>query len=235
MTGYAQSFEGPRRIKPRLWNADYVLLRGLADNVRRFASTHGSAGVTVVDFGCGAKPYRPLFPDGCCYIGVDTGGNPHADVQVNAEGKTLLPDGTADLLLSTQVIYLILDYERYLRECRRLLKPNGCMLLTTHGTWTYHPASGGDYYRFTQDGLRHVLRKHGFEVVSIDPVVGTLGTGLHLRQLVFNSWLKRVHLGWLAAVYNVVCNLRIMLEDGISPRGTRMAAPVILCAIARPI
>ena len=234
MTDYAHSFEGLRRTNPRLWDADYVLLRGLTANVRHFASMHAIAGATVVDFGCGAKPYRGLFPPDCHYLGCDTGGNPHAEVTIDAEGKVPLPTGTADLLLSTQVVYLIPDFEVYLRECRRLIKPTGRMLLTTHGTWTYHPASGGDYYRFTQDGIRHVLKKHGFEVIGIEPVVGTLGTGLHLRQLVFNSWLRRAHLGWLAALYNIVCNLRIMLEDKFCPRGTRMAAPVILCVTVHP-
>ena len=235
MNNYADSFEGSRRIRPRLWQADYVFLSGLAENVRRFATSYATEALTVVDFGCGAKPYRPFFSINCRYVGIDMAGNPHADIQLTLGEKVPLPAGTADLLLSTQVVYLVPDFDSYLEECRRLLKPTGRMLLTTLGTWTYHPASGGDYYRFTQDGVRYILKKHGFALETLEPVVGTLGTGLHLRQLVFNSWFRRAHLDLVAAAFNVICNLRICLEDKISPHGTRMAAPVNFCAVARPV
>lgn len=233
LLNYSQSFESQRRIKPRVWDSDYCLLRGLAREIRAFAETKAAPGHTVVDYGCGAKPYRVFFPLACRYLGVDVCENPHADIVLRCGERVPLADASADLVLSTQVVYLVSDFGDYLAECRRLLKPGGWLLLTTHGTWTYHPASGGDYYRFTQDGVRHILAQSGFKVVALTPVVGTLGTGIHLRQLVFNSWLRRVHLGWLAAAYNVVCNVRIMLEDRLSPLGTRMSAPVIFCALAQ--
>ena len=131
------------------------------------------------------------------------------------------------------MVYLIPEYKDYLGECHRLLGPEGFLLITSHGTWTYHPASGGDYYRFTQDGLRYILDQAGFEVVEIEPVVGTLGTGLHLRQLVFSAWLKKLHCSWLANVMNFLTNLRILVEDKLSPRGMRMSSPVIFAVVAR--
>lgn len=230
---YSHTFESRRRIKPRLWNADYCLLRGLAREVRAFAIAKATPGLTVVDYGCGAKPYQTFFPPSCHYLGVDTCENPYADLVMQHGQKVPLADGAADLVLSTQVVYLVADFDNYLAECRRLLKPGGWFLLTTHGTWTYHPASGGDFYRFTQDGVRHILGRNGFNIVALTPVVGTLGTGLHLRQLVFNQWLRRLHLGWLAAPLNVVTNLRIQFEDWLCPHGTRMSSPVILCALAQ--
>ena len=146
-----------------------------------------------------------------------------------------LPDGSADIVLSTQVVYLIPEFHTYLNECHRLLQPDGLLFITTHGTWTYHPASGGDYYRFTHDGLRHILNRSGFEIIEIRPVVGTLGTGLHLRQLVYNSWLKRCGLSVLANLINIFVNLFIQFEDMISPHGTRMSSPVIFAAVAKSI
>lgn len=233
MGNYAQSFENRRRINPRLWHADYCLLLGLAREVRSFATTKAMSGQTVVDFGCGARPYQEFFPTGCRYLGVDAIENPHADIVVSSGGRVPLATASADLVLSTQVVYLVADYANYLAECSRLLKPGGWLLLTTHGTWTHHPASGGDYYRFTQDGVRHILTQSGFEIESLVAVVGTLGTGLHLRQLVFNRWLRRVGLGWLAVPLNIITNLRILIEDRLTPAGTRMSSPVILCALAR--
>ena len=232
-SGYSKSFESGRRIKPALWHADYCLLRGLADIVRRFANQYVKPGARILDYGCGAKPYRPLFPDDCEYVGVDTCASSYADHVVAPSGGVPLPDGSFDFILSTQVVYLIPEYKDYLGECHRLLGPEGFLLITSHGTWTYHPASGGDYYRFTQDGLRYILDQAGFEVVEIEPVVGTLGTGLHLRQLVFSAWLKKLHCSWLANVMNFLTNLRILVEDKLSPRGMRMSSPVIFAVVAR--
>lgn len=182
-----------------------------------------------------AKPYRPLFPNECEYIGVDACDNPHADYVVSPGDEIPLEDNSADLILSTQVIYLIPEFQDYLAQIQRLLKPNGSLFISTHGTWTHHPASGGDYYRFTQDGLRYILEQHGLEVAQMVPVVGTLGTGLHLRQLVINSWLRRLRLSWIAAALNVFTNLRIKIEDAVSPYGTRMSSPVIIACLARPV
>ncbi len=230
--GYAASFEDQRRLHPRLWQADYCLLSGLRDCVRAFAQDHARPGMTVIDFGCGAKPYRSLFPRDVIYTGVDVSDNPNAEVKVSPGQPVPLEDGCADVIVSTQVVYLIPEYHIYLQECRRLLKPSGFMFLSTHGTWTYHPASGGDFYRFTQDGIRHILEKNRFRIETLDAVVGTLGTGRHLRQLVFNAWLKKLHLAPVASALNIITNLMITLEDQLSPQGTRLSSPVILVSVA---
>lgn len=231
-SAYGSSFESNRRTQPRIWDADYCLLRGLTESIRDFTSKHVKSHMAILDFGCGAKPYRKLFPADCTYVGVDAFQSPFADLVVEPRAIVPLADQSIDIILSTQVVYLVPDYSFYLSECRRLLTPGGRMLITTHGTWTYHPASGGDYYRFTQDGLRYILSEAGFEVQSMLPVVGTLGAGLHLRQLIFNSWLRRLPFGKaLARILNVLTNCRIILEDGVSPLGTRMSSPIIISAI----
>jgi SAM-dependent methyltransferase len=233
---YGNSFESERRIRPRIWDSAYCLLHGLADTIKKIVLEYVKPGMKVIDFGCGAKPYRSLFPENCDYIGIDATSNAYADIVIEPGQPAPLPDSSVDFILSTQVVYLIPEYSDYLNECRRLLRLDGVLLITTHGTWTYHPASGGDYYRFTQDGLRHILTKAGFEIETIIPVVGTLGTGLHLRQLVFNAWLNRIPLGGLLAnLFNIFTNCRIMLEDKFSPIGTRMSSPVIFAALARPL
>ena len=231
---YGQSFEGARRLKPHLWNVDYCLLTGLRTEIEKFSRTYATERSTVVDYGCGAKPYRPLFPKACRYIGVDVCENPWADIVTEVGRYLPIPDALADLVVSVQVVYLVRDFDFYLRECRRLLKPDGRLFLTTHGLWTHHPASGGDYYRFTQDGVRHILKSSGFRCLTLTPIVGTLAAGLHLRQLVYNAWLRRLGLGKLGASLNVMVNLRILLEHWLSPPGTNMSAPVIFACVAEP-
>jgi SAM-dependent methyltransferase len=232
---YAQTFEDDRRTSPRLWDVDYCLLQALKHEVIKFSTERDCREKIMLDFGCGAKPYRRFFPQVSQYLGVDTIQSPYADVIVNPGEKVPLPSGSVDIILSTQVVYLIPDYREYLSECRRLLSKGGYLLITSHGTWTHHPASGGDYYRFTKDGLTYILGSAGFEVQEMRAVVGTLAAGLHLRQLVINAWLTRIGLGYVAKLLNIFTNLRIQVEDKITPEGTRMSSPVILVAIARAI
>src|SRR5207253_5714259 len=61
-------------------------------------------GATVVDYGCAARPYVQLLPYGVNYVGVDLPGNPHADLEIAADGTIPVPSGTVDLVLSTQVL-----------------------------------------------------------------------------------------------------------------------------------
>jgi len=235
ITNYGSTFESSRRLHPHIWEADYCLLRGLVDTIIKFVKHNIEPGMKVIDFGCGAKPYRGLFPENIDYIGIDTSKSIYADITIEPGELVPLHDAVADCIISTQVIYLIPEYQFYLQEIKRLLKPQGKLFITTHGTWTYHPASGGDYYRFTQQGLQHILCKAGFEVVLMTPIVGTLGTGLHLRQLVLNSWLRKLPFGKVFAnLSNIFINGRIIFEDKLCPLGTRLSSPVILAATAKP-
>ncbi len=231
---YGKTFETDRRIHPHIWDSDYCLLRGLAAQVEDFATSEIQSGMKVIDFGCGGKPYRSLFPKDIEYIGIDSCSNASADIVIQPGEPVPMDDGVADCIISTQVVYLIPEYKEYLKECKRLLKVGGRLFISTHGTWTHHPASGGDYYRFTKDGLRYILSEAGFDIQSIVPIIGTLGTGSHLRQLIYNSWLCKIPIvgRWLAKIYNVAINVQIMVEEKISPLGTRMSTPVIFAAVA---
>ena len=230
---YWETFENRRRLSPRIHDTDYALLRGLARTISHFCDVYVSSHDVVLDFGCGARPYEPLFPSGCRYIGADVGENPYADIQFEPGECLPLENNSVDSILSTQVIYLVEEFRAYLSECRRVIKPSGDILISTHGTWTYHPASGGDFYRFTHQGLSAVLQEAGFTVKRITPIVGTLAAGLHLRQLVINAWLKKCHLGWIGKFLNIFINLRILAEDSVTPYNTRMSSPVILIAHAK--
>jgi hypothetical protein len=232
---YSSTFESQRRLKPNIFDFDYCLLIGLVKNIKKFIKFYVTDSMTIIDYGCGAMPYKKLFPESTNYIGIDSCINPYADIVVENNELIPLNNNVADIIISTQVVYLINDYNIYLNECRRLIKDSGQLYITTHGTWTHHPASGGDYYRFTMQGLSYILSKAGFKILEIYPIVGTLGTGLHLRQLVFNSWLSKTFLGkYFIPILNIYYNFRIYISDLLSPYGTRMSSPVIYTCIAVP-
>ncbi|MBN2362009.1 MAG: class I SAM-dependent methyltransferase [Deltaproteobacteria bacterium] len=137
---------------------------------------------SVVDLGCGDRPYQPIFAArGASYIGADLAPNRRADVFIDESGRTPLGDGCADIVLSTQVLEHVASPTQYLQECARLLQPAGVLLVTTHGYWAYHP-SPSDLWRWTGEGLALLLRQSGFEVQKLTGILGTGAAALQLLQ-----------------------------------------------------
>ena len=56
---------------------------------------------TVLDFGCGERPYRHLFTGS---RGADLPGNPRADIEIRDDGTLPVEDGSFDSVLSTEVL-----------------------------------------------------------------------------------------------------------------------------------
>jgi SAM-dependent methyltransferase len=130
---------------------------------------HGS----ILDVGCGVKPYEPLLArPGDRWTGVD-----HPTTMAGSYGVFTLADtfadchalpfadGTFDTLLCTQVLEHVSDPGQVLVEAARVLRPGGVLLLTAPMTWPLHEEPY-DFFRYTQHGLRHLLRGAGFEVLQ---------------------------------------------------------------------
>jgi SAM-dependent methyltransferase len=138
-------------------------------------------GGRVLDYGCAEQPYRGWFAPGVEYVGADLPGNPLASVEIAPDGTVAVPDASFDAVLSTQVLEHVADPAAHLRECARVLKPGGRLLLSTHGVFVYHP-DPDDYWRWTCAGLRLEARRAGLEVERFEGIVGLAATGLQLLQ-----------------------------------------------------
>jgi SAM-dependent methyltransferase len=161
----------------------YHHLRQLGEALRRVATSDLlMAGGLLVDLGCAERPYEEIFLGKFTrYIGADLEGNPHADVVVAPDGSVPLEDGIADCVLSSQVLEHVARPASYLAEARRLLKPRGRLILSTHGHWPYHP-DPHDYRRWTLEGLRFELAEAGFRCLEAHAVLGRTATALQLLQ-----------------------------------------------------
>ena len=126
-------------------------------------------------------------------------------------------------MLSVQVLEHVRDLDAYCGEMRRLLHDQGTVLLSTHGTWLYHPHPE-DHRRWTRTGLTHDLSERGLEVEEIQAIVGPLATTTMIRLAGYAFVLRQLPLLGvpLAMVLTVVMNLRAMLEDAITPAAMRM-------------
>ncbi len=159
-------------------------------------------GARVLDFGCGAQPYRHLFGPGIDYLGADLPGNDRADLLI-VNGVVDLPDASVDLVFSTQVLEHVPEPDAYLNECRRVLRPGGRLLLSTHGVMFDHPHPT-DFWRWTTDGLDRIMRGASLQPSSITPVLGAVPLGLWLVMLNLQDKLPFGLRHLVASLFNLV-------------------------------
>ncbi len=215
--------KGIRRLYPPWWDHQRHVLTHLRAAVDRALTLYcrPGPGQRVVDLGCGECPYEPLFRRrGTVYIGCDINGD--SDVRIEPGSPVPLADGIADGVVSFQVLEHVWDLDWYLGECRRILKPGGWLLLSTHGAWLYHPHPA-DYRRWTRDGLRRELEQRGLVMEATEGVVGPLAWTTQFRLLGIRHVLQTIPLLGPPLVLMVAClmNLRMAIEDAITPAKIR--------------
>jgi SAM-dependent methyltransferase len=172
------------RLTPSRTNRLYYHLIALREAVEKVISQYFESEecLCLVDYGCGNMPYRQLFaPVVGRYVGCDMPGNPDVDVVLSEDGHAPMETGTVDAVLSTQVLEHVTDPAAYLSECHRMLRPEGLLVLSTHGVWKYHP-DPCDYWRWTSSGLKRTVNLAGFEIVGFRGIMGPAATALQLWQ-----------------------------------------------------
>lgn len=209
--------EQVRRLYPRVIDTDWLVLRDLRTAIAARASHVTRKGMTALDFGCGSKPYEAIFKAaGVRYLGADF--DSRGDVSIDAAGHLAAQDQSADLVLSFQVLEHVRDLQTYLSEARRVLRQNGSLLLSTHGTWLFHPHPE-DHRRWTRQGLCAEIEKHDFKIVECVPVVGPLAWTTIIRLTCACYALRRIPLlgSSLAQLLAFVMNTRAWIEDMLTP------------------
>lgn len=213
----------------RPWHRLAHIVRELPAALERLAAElQVPAGGQVLDFGCADAPYHGFFAPGTEIVGADLPGNPHARVDIRADGTLPVEDASFDAVLSTQVLEHVGDPRRYLAECFRVLRPGGRLLLSTHGIMVYHP-DPVDLWRWTSAGLDRAVRDAGFDVVHSEGIMGLGATGLQLVQDAYYWRLPRP----LRPVLALVLQTLIALADRIEPRASRDMNALVFAVVAR--
>lgn len=126
---------------------------------------------TVLDFGCGDKPYEKIIMQTASgYIGLDWGNTFHnlkADIVADLNKEVPVDSNTVDTVISISVIEHLINYETMLKETFRVLKPGGYFILQVPWQWWIHEAPY-DYFRFTPHSLKLVLSRAGYKNIKIE-------------------------------------------------------------------
>jgi SAM-dependent methyltransferase len=219
------------RLHPPWTSSRYCVLAGLRDALTEAVDDHVQPGATVLDFGCGDRPYEPLVTArGAAYLGVDLPGTPQVDGFVDEEGRIDARDGSVDVVLSTQVLEHVDDPRAYLHEAHRVLQPDGTLILSTHGYWRYHP-NPKDLWRWTGQGLRTQIEEGGFEVVTVRGVLNVGAAGLQLFQDYLISSLP----ARFGAITAVVMQRLVGLVDHVPARADENDDAVVFVIVARRV
>jgi hypothetical protein len=98
------------------------------------------------------------------------------------------------------------------------MQDDGVLLLSTHGTWLYHPHPE-DHRRWTRTGLVLDLADRGLVVEDVRAILGPLATTTLIRSTGFAFFLRKVPLvgSVVARLVTALMNLRAMLEDRLTP------------------
>lgn len=154
---------------------------------------------TVIDLGCGTRPYESdilKFADR--YIGVDWGNTLHgfsADIMADLSKCLPIENEATDIVVCFEVIEHVREPFVLLQEANRILRPGGKVFLSVPFQWQEHETPW-DYYRFTRFGLTYLFEKAGFTSIDVTDksgfwVMWVLKLNYHLFLLVKGSKIRR--------------------------------------------
>lgn len=150
----------------------YIVLSLIHRWIKNIGLKHANG--IMLDYGCGGQPYRSLFETRVDkYIGADVEAaiGTELDLIIRPGDPLALGCQSVDTVLSTQTLEHVYDFQGYLAECRRLLRPGGHLILTVPMQWRMHE-SPFDYWRFTKYGILSALEEHNFNVLHLSPCGG---------------------------------------------------------------
>jgi SAM-dependent methyltransferase len=189
----------------------------LATEARELDERFGD-GCRLLDVGCGSLPYATLFADHVSeYVGLDFVPNPLAQLHGPAE-ELPVEDASFDVVLCTQVLEHCDDPARVVAELRRVVRPGGRVLASTHGVQAYHP-SPVDHWRWTHTGLELLFARNAtWSACRVAPGSGTTACVGMVVNLYVDLLAKRLHVRRLAEPMIAAVNSLAEAIDARNPR-----------------
>ena len=166
------------KFKLRFLISPYFIIRFyLLKDIRYYVEKYKFEG-SVIDVGCGQKPFQYLFSNTQKYTGIDfkgysinkdfQSGKPDIFFKRNYIKTFKLPfkDNTFDNAVSFQVLEHHKDPDMMVKEITRVIKRKGLIMITAPFLVGLHEGPN-DFQRYTEFGLRELFKKNNCEVLDI--------------------------------------------------------------------
>jgi SAM-dependent methyltransferase len=196
------------------------------------------AGQVVADLGCGAGGLCEVLRAYGRVVGVDRSSlsvkicqrKGYAMLVRGCVERLPLVEGGCDVVAVLDVLEHVVDDERVLVECNRVLRPGGTLVLTVPAIpalYGHHDRALGHLRRYSLSSLRRLVRSCGFELVRATyfnglllPVVAAVRFGRQLRRRTASLADPLVLPGvWNDLAYGVLALERRILEVVDLPLG----------------
>ena len=165
------------RLKPRIWNWDYLGLQPILRDIKYFSllikKKHPKK---ILDLGCGVKPYATLFDFTDEFIGFDIAEDEGVDV-IGKNWDLPFEDNKFDGLISTQALEHTAKINETIKEIQRVVKNDGLIFISVPFAFPEHGIPY-DFYRFTRYGLKEIFKD--FKIIKIIPSCGYVATLIRL-------------------------------------------------------
>ncbi len=144
------------------------------------------------------------------WIFADIGEKYNPDVVLDVCNMEKIEDESVDVINTTELFEHVENPKKGLRECYRVLKKDGVMILSTPFLYPIHP-DPYDFQRWTEDKWRKVLEQIGFKIEKFE-IMGRYFTVLAETKKLFIKSLPKV-LKRLCYLFYPFYDLAARLDD----------------------
>ena len=163
------------RTGPSPFHPNYLSLRNNLQTFREFSAQISSgSNVTVLDVGCGSKPFLPLIPEGALYVGVDFDSKTAADVHAVNEALPIR-DACVDAVIASETLEHTFDVQKAVNEILRVCKDGSLIFISVPFLYPIHNPPY-DFQRLTSYRLKALFAEH--HILQFNPA-----------NTLFSAWL----------------------------------------------
>lgn len=202
------------RLEPRWYDYTFIMTWSFRNTFERFFKLLNKKRqpLTILDLGCGYKPFAALMPRKSEIIGVDMSLNSYADVIADNHHLPFKAN-VFDAVIASEVLEHTANEYVFIKELRRVVKNNALVFISMPFVFPEH-GHPYDFQRFTQYKLKELFKQ--------DEIVYFRGSNNLISSVfVFINLFLRIMFGGLKIIYPIyfINNILALIFERLRPAG----------------